>query len=89
METIDAMALRALANDRRLAILNELRRGEHAVGELQRLIGIDQSAVSQHLARLRAAQLVSRRRDGQTIYYRLEKPRIVALIAGLSGLLRD
>ena len=89
METIDAMALRALANDRRLAILSELGRGEHAVGELQRLIGIGQSAVSQHLARLRAARLVSRRRDGQTIYYRLEKSQIVALIAGLSGLLRD
>ena len=89
METIDAMALRALANDRRLAILNKLRRGEHAVGELQRLIGIDQSAVSQHLARLRTARLVSRRRDGQTIYYRLERHRIAAIIAGLRGLLRD
>ena len=88
METFDANGLRALANQRRLAILHILGRGEHAVGELQRLIGIGQSAVSQHLARLRAAQLVSRRRHGQTIYYRLDERRIAAVIAGLNRLLR-
>lgn len=86
METTDANGLRALANERRLAILALLGRGEHAVGELQRLIGIEQSAVSQHLARLRAAGLVSRRRDGQTIYYRLEKYRLAGIIAALGGI---
>ncbi len=87
MERLDANALRALANERRLAILALLGRGEYAVGELRRLIGIEQSAVSQHLARLREARLVSRRRDGQTIYYRLEKSRLAGVIAGLDRLL--
>ena len=67
MENIDATAFRALANQRRLAVLALLGRDERSVGKLQRLIGIGQSAVSQHLARLRAARLVRRRRDGQTI----------------------
>ena len=84
MENIDAAAFRALANDRRLAVLALLGRCERSVGKLQRLIGIGQSAVSQHLARLRAARLVRRRRDGQTIYYRLDVRRLAAIIAGLS-----
>ena len=86
MENIDATAFRALANDRRLAVLALLGRGERSVGELQSLIGIGQSAVSQHLARLRAARLVSRRRDGQTIYYRLNERRLAEVIAGLRRL---
>ena len=85
-ENIHATAFRALANDRRLAVLALLARGERSMGELQRLIGIGQSAVSQHLARLRAARLVRRRRDGQTIYYRLDERRLAAIIAGLSRL---
>ena len=46
MQTIDANGLRALANPRRLAILHLLGRGERGVGGIQRLIGIDQSAVN-------------------------------------------
>ncbi len=88
METFDVKALGALANRRRLAILTVLGRGEHAVGALQRLIGLEQSAVSQHLARLRAAGLVRRRRDGQTIYYRLDRQRVAAVIADLRRLIR-
>ena len=88
METFDASGLRALANERRLAIVSILGKGEHAVGELERLIGIEQSAVSQHLARLRAAGLVNRRRDGQTIYYRLDGRRLAALVDGLSRLIK-
>ena len=87
METPDVRALQALANQRRLAILSILGRGEHGVGELQRLIGLEQSAVSQHLARLRSAGLVRRRRDGQTIYYRLDGKRVAAVIAGLRRLI--
>ena len=81
-------ALQALANQRRLAVLSLLGKGEHGVGELQRLIGLEQSAVSQHLARLRAAGLVRRRRDGQTIFYRLDRQRVAAVIAGLRRLIR-
>ena len=89
MATFDVTALRALANERRLAILTILGRGEHGVGELQRLIAMDQSAVSQHLARLRMAGLVRRRRDGQTIYYRLDRQRVAAVIADLRRLIRE
>ena len=81
-------AMAALANARRLEILSLLRRGEHAVGALQRAVRMEQSAVSQHLARLRTAGLVAARRDGQTIYYRLDKAKLAAVMAGLGGLLR-
>ena len=72
-----ASRLGEVANQRRLLILCHLARlemdgdGEASVGELQRLIGISQSALSQHLARLRNAGMVATRRDGQVIHYRL------------------
>jgi ArsR family transcriptional regulator, virulence genes transcriptional regulator len=66
-----ARLLAALANERRLAILCELTKGERAVGKLVDAAGLTQSALSQHLAKLRAAGIVATRRDAQTIYYRL------------------
>ena len=67
-----AEVLRALANERRLDILEYLAAGERSVGELERLVGLGQSARSQHLARLRRARLVRCRRAGRTVYYRIE-----------------
>lgn len=61
--------LKALSNEHRLLILCNLLEGERSVGELQSLIGLSQSALSQHLARLRQDRLVSTRREAQTIYY--------------------
>lgn len=61
--------LKALSNEHRLMILCNLLEGERSVGELQALIGLSQSALSQHLARLRQDRLVSTRREAQTIYY--------------------
>ena len=89
MATFDVTALKALANQRRIELLAQLSTGDRAVGELQRLIAMDQSAVSQHLARLRMAGLVRRRRDGQTIYYRLDRQRVAAVIADLRRLIRE
>jgi len=66
-----ARLLTALANERRLAILCELTKGERAVGALVEAVGLAQSALSQHLAKLRAAGIVATRRDAQTVYYRL------------------
>jgi DNA-binding transcriptional ArsR family regulator len=66
-----ARLLGALANERRLAILCELVDGERSVGRLVEAVGLTQSALSQHLAKLRAAGIVTTRRDAQTIYYRL------------------
>ena len=66
-----AQLLTALANEHRLAILCELVEGERSVGSLVDAVGLAQSALSQHLAKLRAASIVATRRDAQTIYYRL------------------
>lgn len=66
-----ARLLTALANEHRLAILCELVVGERSVGTLVDAVGLTQSALSQHLAKLRAAAIVATRRDAQTIYYRL------------------
>ena len=60
--------LTALANAHRLAILCELVEGERSVGALVEAVGLTQSALSQHLAKLRAAGIVATRRDAQTIY---------------------
>lgn len=78
--------LKALANRHRLMILCELHKGEQSVGVLQEAIGLSQSALSQHLARLREDQLVKTRRESQTIYYSLaskEAKQIIALLYNL------
>ena len=66
--------LRALSNPYRLMILCELHDGERSVGELERLVGLKQSPLSQHLAKLRRDGLVSTRREAQTINYSLASP---------------
>ena len=71
--------LKALAHESRLLILCILAEGEKSVGELENLLNLRQPTVSQQLARLRADGLVSTRRDGKAIYYKLasEEARIV------------
>src|SRR6218665_1812416 len=61
--------LSAMANPKRLMILCCLVKGEVAVGALASQVGLSQSALSQHLSKLRAQKLVKTRRDAQTIYY--------------------
>lgn len=63
--------LKAMSNERRLLILCHLSLGEKSVSELEELVGLSQSALSQHLARLRRDKLVSTRRSAQNIYYSL------------------
>jgi DNA-binding transcriptional ArsR family regulator len=72
--------LRALANEKRLLTLCQLMDGERSAGTLAEAVGLSQSALSQHLTRLREDALVATRRDSQTIYYRLADPRIEAMI---------
>ena len=79
-----AKLLRALANERRLMILCQLTDGERSVGELQPLVGLSQSALSQHLAVLREECVVATRREGQTIWYRIEDPAAVKVVATLA-----
>jgi ArsR family transcriptional regulator, virulence genes transcriptional regulator len=76
--------LRALANERRLMILCQLVGRERSVGELQPLVGLSQSALSQHLAVLREQGLVATRRESQTIWYRICDPAAVRVVATLA-----
>lgn len=79
--------LRALANDRRLLILCRLvEEGEATVGALATDVGLSQSALSQHLARMRDEGIVAFRRESQTIWYRIADPRIGTLLSTLHRL---
>lgn len=79
--------LRALGNDRRLLILCRLvEDGEATVGALAESVGLSQSALSQHLARMRDEGIVAFRRESQTIWYRIADPRIATLLATLHRL---
>ncbi len=64
--------MKTLANDKRLHILCAIWRKEMSVGDLEEIVGLSQSALSQHLARLRREGTVKTRRDAQTIYYSIE-----------------
>lgn len=72
--------LKALANSHRLMILCELKDGERSVTALEAVVPLTQSALSQHLARLREGGFVATRREAQTIYYSLADPRVARLI---------
>lgn len=79
--------LRALANQRRLMILCQLvEHGEATVGTLVDAVGISQSALSQHLAKMRDEGIVAFRRDSQTIWYRIADGRIEQLFSTLHRL---
>jgi DNA-binding transcriptional ArsR family regulator len=78
--------LKILANDRRLKILCELLKGERSVGELEDIVDLSQSALSQHLARLRRSHLVKTRRESQTIYYSIADPGVTKVIGALYDL---
>ena len=75
--------LKSLANERRLLILGHLIQGEKSVGELEKLVGLSQSALSQHLARLRKEALVTTRREAQTIFYSVASNEARAVLATL------
>lgn len=75
-----AQLLSAMANPKRLLILCILVGGEMAVGPLATTVGLSQSALSQHLAKLRALELVKTRRDAQTIYYSIASSEVQAVL---------
>lgn len=79
--------MRALANERRLMILCRLvETGEATVGSLAEAVGLSQSALSQHLSKMREEGILAARRDSQMIWYRIADPRIESLFATLHGL---
>ena len=75
--------LKAMANKNRLMILCQLQQGEQSVTALQPMLGLSQSALSQHLARLRADGLFQTRREAQTSYYRLAGDEVTKVITTL------
>lgn len=78
--------LKALGNEHRLMIVVHLLDGEMTVGALERRIGISQSALSQHLARLRRENLVKTRREAQLIHYSLSGEGAKAVVGTLASL---
>ena len=81
-----AALMKALSNEHRLLILCHLVSDEElTVGTLVERVGLSQSALSQHLARLRREGLVSFRRDAQTLHYRIADRKAAQVL----GLLRD
>lgn len=80
-----ARLLRSLGNANRLMILCSLCGGEKSVGELNGIVPLSQSALSQHLAVLREDALVSTRRDGQTVYYSVPDSPALKILEVLHG----
>ncbi|MCB1529711.1 MAG: winged helix-turn-helix transcriptional regulator [Rhodospirillales bacterium] len=79
--------LKALSNESRLLIMCVLNKeGEKSVGELEKIVGLSQSALSQHLARLRKDGLVETRRSAQTIYYFTRNKSVQAILDCLCGI---
>jgi DNA-binding transcriptional ArsR family regulator len=79
---------RALADPKRLCVLETLSAGEASVSELSACAGCQVPNMSQHLAVLRAAGLVATRRVGSTIYYRLADPKVLEAYRLIQGLAR-
>lgn len=75
--------LTAMANPKRLLALCSLIEGERSVGQLADAVGLSSTALSQHLGKMRALNLVATRREGQTIHYRLASREVRELLETL------
>jgi ArsR family transcriptional regulator len=78
-----ASMLKQIANEQRLRILCALAEGEASVGDIARHSNLSQSALSQHLAKMREAGLIAATKRGRRIYYRLSSIEARALLATL------
>lgn len=78
-----ATLLKALANPDRLLLLCHLVKVERSVADLGELTGIAQPSLSQQLSVLRAEGLVATRREGKSIFYRIEAPAVHAVLQTL------
>ena len=81
-----ATLLRLLGNEKRLMLLCQLADGELSVRDIQSRVGLSQSALSQHLALLRAEGIVGTRRESQTMYYRIVDHAAMRIIETLAEL---
>ena len=83
-----AAVARALGDPKRLCVLESLAGGEASVGELAVRVACQVPNMSQHLSVLRSAGLVTTRRDGSTVYYRLADPRVLEAYRVLQAIAR-
>lgn len=81
MHVIKANLFRVLGHPARVRILELLREGERSVGALQTELGLDSGGTSQHLAALRRIGIVSSRREGTNVYYRVDDHRVFDMLA--------
>lgn len=82
--------LGVLSHPHRIRIVEELRHAEHDVNFLEGVLGISHARVSQHLALMRSHRLVTERRQGRRVFYRLFQPELaVWLMEGLKFIERD
>lgn len=81
LHQLKADFFRTMGHPARIRVLELLSEGEHSVGELLREIGLEASNLSQQLAVLRRAGLVSTRKEGSVVYYSLVDPQIAELMA--------
>ena len=83
-EAADLLSL--LANGKRLTIVEHLIDNEMSVGDIAKKVSLSQSALSQHLAKLRSKKLVETRRERQTIYYSCKSEPVRRLIGTLTDM---
>jgi ArsR family transcriptional regulator len=79
----------ALAHPTRIAIIEALRDGELSAGQIIARLGLEQANASQHLALLRARQIVVNRKEGNQVFYSLRHPALIQVLDILRNLFRD
>ncbi len=84
-----ARILKAIGNEKRLGILYYLVQHELNVGELEKLVKLSQSALSQHLAVLRGEDIVKTRRVAQTIYYSIKNFQVIKILGLLKSFYKN
>jgi len=89
LHELHARVCKAIADPKRLLLINEMRDGPKTVGDLSEAIGISQSNASQHLAVRRDRGLVRAQRTGSNVYYSLRSPKIVQAVDLLREFLAD
>lgn len=87
LSEVKADLFKALGHPARIRSLEVLAEGERTVGELQPLVGIESSHLSQQLGVLRRAGLVTSRKEGASVYYAIKDPLVVELLAVAKRLL--
>jgi ArsR family transcriptional regulator len=83
-----ATIIKAMAHPSRLIIIDALAEGEKCVCELQRLVGADLSTVSKHLSVMKRAGIVTDRKEGLQVFYRLRVPCVLRFFDCVEAVLR-